>query len=226
MNQELINDPIVKAIAKAIAYTENGGKVDVDNPVAGKTGEAKSIYQFTPATWKNYSKEVFGQDNIPINSDTETAVVMHKVKGWLDKGYKPEQIASIWNAGPGEPDAYSGKFSNGSSSVGVNKKYNVPFNVPKYAQSVTNYTNKFLEEEKAKSNTPQAQEQPQATEEQKGKLTMLKDKLVNLLSNNVQHASAQEQPNVQNMPVMQQNQPPVQPIAQQNSQNMPGLLRR
>ena len=112
MNPEIIKDAEVRAIAKAIAYAENGGAPNIKNPSKGKTGEMKSIYQFTPATWKNYSKEVFGEI-VPMNEDTETAVVMHKVKNWLDEDKKQgleqdeivRRIASRWNAGTGEPDA-------------------------------------------------------------------------------------------------------------------------
>lgn len=137
MNQQ------VEAMTKAIAYAENGGAPDIDNPIAGKTGELKSIFQFTPNTWKNYAKQTFGDENTVLNADNETYVVMNKVKGWLDEGYKPEQIASMWNAGTGEPNAYTGKFSNGKPSVGVNKKYNVKFNVPEYTQKVLKYYNQF-----------------------------------------------------------------------------------
>ena len=63
--------------------------------------------------------------------------------GWLEKGYTPKQIASIWNAGPGEPNAYTGKFSDGSPSRGVNKKYGVKFDVPSYADKVDKYVSEF-----------------------------------------------------------------------------------
>jgi len=49
----------------------------------------------------------------------------------------------MWNAGTGEPDAWTGKFSNGHPSIGVNKQYGVPFNVPAYASKVQNYAKNF-----------------------------------------------------------------------------------
>ena len=127
--------PLANAITKAIAYTENGGAPDISDPSAGKTGEAKSIFQFTPATWKKDSLQVFGNPNTPISPDNETYVVQQKVSNWIKQGYNSKQIASMWNAGEGEPNAYTGKFSDGSSSTGVNKQYGVKFDVSKYADS-------------------------------------------------------------------------------------------
>lgn len=153
-----MDELLAHAVTKALAYAENGGAPNIDNPVAGKTGEMKSIFQFTPDTWKNYAKQVLNDENAELNADNETHVVNEKVKGWLSKGYKPEQIASMWNAGIGEPDAYTGTFSDGSPSKGTNKKYNVPFDVPSYAKKVAGYTEKFYNEKKG----GQQAQQPQA----------------------------------------------------------------
>lgn len=128
------------AIVKAIAYTENGGKPDAENPSAGKTGEAKSIFQFTPDTWNLYSKQVFGKEGVPINGNTEAAVVYHKVGDWLDKGFSTEQIASMWNAGEQKPDAYKQNWK------GVNQKYGVVYDTPAYAKKVANYAKQFENE--------------------------------------------------------------------------------
>jgi hypothetical protein len=137
------SDLLANSITKAIAYTENGGKVDIDNPVAGKTGEMKSIFQFTPGTWKLYAKQILGDENAPLNADNETYVVREKVKKWLAAGASPRQIAAMWNAGESEKDAHTGKFSTGKASVGVNQKYGVKFDVPGYANKVEKYVNEF-----------------------------------------------------------------------------------
>lgn len=131
-----------KLITKALAYTENGGAPNLNSPRAGKTGEMASIFQFTPDTWKHYSKEVLGRDT-PLSADSEAYVVNEKVKDWLKKGYKPEQIFSMWNAGQGEPNAYTGKFKNGQQSVGVNKKFGVKYNVPQYVAKANSYMSQF-----------------------------------------------------------------------------------
>ena len=109
----------------------------------------KSIFQYTPDTWKANSKEVFGKDDVPLTADNETYVTQQKVKKWVSKGYTARQIASMWNAGPGEPDAYTGKYSDGSPSVGVNKKYGVKFDVPSYANQVLAYSKEFYGQSKS-----------------------------------------------------------------------------
>lgn len=133
------NEELAKAITKALGYAENGGEPTPQNLRAGKTGEMKSIFQFTPDTWKNYSKQVFGQDT-PLTPANETWVVNKKVKEWLDKGFNTEQIASMWNAGEGKPNAHKENWK------GVNKKYGVAFDTPAYAKKVKSYTDKFIKE--------------------------------------------------------------------------------
>lgn len=124
------------AITKALAYTENGGKPDANNEKAGRSGELKSIFQFEPATWKTYSKEVTGQDNLPLTPENEGGVVYSKVTSWLKQGYNTMQIASLWNAG--QPDAYK-------DNIGTNKE-GVAFNTPEYAKKVQAYTDQFMNE--------------------------------------------------------------------------------
>lgn len=129
-------------IAKAIGYAENGGKPNIKKPKAGKTGEMASIFQYTPNTWKAYSKQILGKE-VPMTPDAETEVTQGKVQQWLDKGMTPEQIFSSWNAGTGEPDAYTGKFSDGSPSKGINKKYGVQYDVPGYVNKAMKYYKEF-----------------------------------------------------------------------------------
>lgn len=123
------------AIAKAIAYAENGGKPKLNALKAGKTGELKSIFQFMPKTWENYSKQTFGKV-VPLTHEAESEVVLKKVNQWLDKGYNESQIASMWNAGEGRPDAYKQNWK------GVNSK-GVAYDTPAYAKKVASYTRQF-----------------------------------------------------------------------------------
>lgn len=167
LSQEQFDD-LVASVVKGIAYTENGGKPNLANPVAGKTGEAKSIFQFLPSTWKGYAKEILGDENAPLNQENETKVVYEKVKKWLQDDYTVSQIGSMWNAGAGEPNAYKGKFEKttkthkaGDPSTGINKQYNVKFDVPGYASKVNDYSQKFFEERKNKYNVAETQTQPQ-----------------------------------------------------------------
>lgn len=150
-------DLLADSIVKGIAYTENGGKLDFNNIKAGKTGEIKSIFQFTPGTWKLYAKSELGDENAEVNPDNETYVARQKVKKWIDKGYTARQIASMWNAGEAEKDAYTGKFSTGKSSVGINQKYGVKYDVPGYANNVLKYSKQFYSEKTNQGTQPSSQ---------------------------------------------------------------------
>ena len=135
---------LAMAVTKAIGYTENGGAPDISNPSSGKTGEMKSIFQYEPETWKLDAEKILGNPNAPLTPDNETQVAYQTVLGDLKNGDTVSQIASSWNAGPAEKNAYTGKFSDGSSSVGVNPKYGVKYDVPSYAKKVLSYTKQFL----------------------------------------------------------------------------------
>ena len=159
-------NPQALKIVKALALTENGGKIDVKNTKAGKTGEMKSIFQFEPTTWKAYSKQVLGKE-VPLTPENESAVTYAKVSEWLDKGHTPDEIASMWNAGPAESDAYTGKFSDGSPSKGINKKYGVQYDVPGYVKKFNDYLGKVGEPPQSGTVPPQtsAPTMPQFTPE-------------------------------------------------------------
>jgi hypothetical protein len=122
----------------------------------------KSIYQYTPATWDAYSREVLGHE-ANMDANTESFVTYSKVKKWLDEGKSPKQILSMWNAGGGEPDAWTGKFSHGGDSVGTNK-YGVNYDVPSYVKKGLAHAKQFYVEMAQKQSipqTPQSQSQPQ-----------------------------------------------------------------
>lgn len=228
-------EKLVKAILKAIAYAENGGKPNVNNLKAGKTGERKSMYQFTPATWENYAQQVLGDKNAPLTPENEILVAHKKIADWVEDSIKsgvPEQeiasrIASIWNAGQGEPNAYKGTFSNGQPSKGINKKYNVAFDVPGYSNKVKNYTKEFLTElDKETPTIAQQPVQPQQGEKDYGTkaLSFLSERIKSMATGGISRASAQEQPSQQNsanMPLMGSPAPTSNPLAPMNSQNMP-----
>ena len=124
-------DPQAKAMAMAIRQTESGG----DFKAKGKSGEFGG-YQFTEPTWDSYAKKYGISSKLSdATPEQQNEVAYRKIKEWKDSGMNPGQIASAWNAGEGEKDAYTGKFSNGQPSTGTNK-YGVKFDVPAYATSV------------------------------------------------------------------------------------------
>lgn len=124
-------DPTVVNLAKAIRQTETGG----DFSATGKSGEY-GAYQFTNDTW-NKEAPKYGV-TVPLSQATpgqQNAVAYNKIKEWKDAGNNVTQIASMWNAGEGEPNAYTGTFADGSPATGVNK-FGVKYDVPTYAKSV------------------------------------------------------------------------------------------
>ena len=235
-------DHLVSSIVKGLAYKENGGKVDLNNIRAGKTGEMKSIFQFLPATWKGYAKEVLGDENAPLNNENETKVVHEKVSKWLKEGRNVKQIASMWNAGTGEPDAWDGTFKAttkthkaGDPSKGILKKSGVAYDVPTYARDVEDYSKKFFDERMAnKMPTPNPAAVSEVPDEPKqNKMAkandILSDFVKKLAGGGIQKASAMEKPDQTNpatMPLMQPNAPQEQPVKTETAANMPGLLGR
>lgn len=145
--QQITSDPRTIAYTKAIAYQENGGKPNIKNPSAGKSGEMKSIFQYTPKTWRGYAQQVFGDPNTPMTADNETFVTMSKVHNWIQQGHSIQEIASMWNAGESKKDAYKQNWKGVNSS-------GVKYDTPAYAKNVANYADKFLKEETVKSQAP------------------------------------------------------------------------
>ncbi len=97
----------------------------------GNSGEF-GAYQFTPKTWKSLCLKYVGKEldiRIPDNQDY---IAFLKIKSLIEKGYSDEEIASIWNSGS---SVWYGK-------VGVNK-FGVPYNVPKYVNTVIKLKNEI-----------------------------------------------------------------------------------
>lgn len=128
-------DPQVVNLAKAIRQHESGG--DFTRP--GKSGEYGG-YQYTEPTWDAYSKE-FGI-NVPLRQaspEQQNEVTYKKIKQWKDSGYNVGQVASMWNAGPGKPNAYL------EGHKGVNQ-YGVEYDTPLYAKKISEYYQQYKNE--------------------------------------------------------------------------------
>ena len=127
-------DNSVVNLIKAISKVESGGNINA----VGASGEGGS-YQFLPSTW-NESAKKYGI-NVPLEQATagqQNAVAYNIVKEWKDKGYNVTQIASMWNAGSGRPNAFKENWR------GVNDKgvaYDTPAYVAKVAQEYVNFKN-------------------------------------------------------------------------------------
>lgn len=108
-------DPNVVNLTKAIRAVESGA----DFTARGKSGEF-GAYQFIPATWANASQKFLGAQ-VPLEQATpvqQNEVAYKQVKAWKDAGYNVGQVASMWNAGAGRPNAYL-EGNKGVNSQGV-----------------------------------------------------------------------------------------------------------
>jgi hypothetical protein len=128
-------DPNVIALAKAIRQQETGNR-----PIAGKTGELPSRYQFMPGTWKSSSEKYLGGgQSHDLTLENENTVAYNIIKDLKDQGYNPGQIASIWNSGHPDPYYLGGGTGKGESS----KAPGVYYDVPKYTKNVYNLYKNF-----------------------------------------------------------------------------------
>ena len=149
-------DQNVQALMRAISIQESGNKAVL--PQEKGIGGA-SIYQYTTGTWKGVAEKYLGDANAPLTRANENKATYFRIKDWKDSGKNPAQIASMWNAGEGEPDAYKGTFSNGGTSSGTNK-YGVDFNVPAHTKKVmANFRNE-LSKIKPRTKSVLAAEEP------------------------------------------------------------------
>lgn len=144
-------DPQVVSLAKAIRTVESN-----NNFTARSKDGSFGAYQFIKPTWEATSKK-YG-----VNAEWEKAtpqqqneVAYKQLKEWKDKGYNVGQIASMWNAGPGKPDAYK-EGLKGTNKDGVN------YDVAAYAKKVAENYHKYKSE--TISSTPETPETPQVPE--------------------------------------------------------------
>lgn len=133
MNPTQIN-PVAINAAKAIRQQESGGNYSLP----GKSGEY-GAYQFTEPTWNSYAGQ-YGI-NVPLKQATreqQNEVVTRKINDWISSGKAKNigEIASMWNAGEGKPQAYL------ENNVGTNE-YGVHFDTPAYAKAVAEHYQQF-----------------------------------------------------------------------------------
>lgn len=117
-------------LAKSIRRAETGDSQDPYNQ-KGASGEF-GAYQFMPQTYKNYAQKYLGDQNAQPSVENQNKIAYSFVKEKKDSGYNPAQIASMWNAGEGKPDAYKQNWK-GTNSEGVS------YDTPAYAQKVSNF---------------------------------------------------------------------------------------
>lgn len=116
------------ALAKAIRKAETGtsSKPYQAKGASGETG----AYQFMPDTWRQWSKQYLGKENAPLSVENQNKVAYSRIKELKDQGYKPAEIASMWNSG--RADSYK------QGKKGTNK-YGASYDVPAYVAKVSSY---------------------------------------------------------------------------------------
>lgn len=118
-------DPQAVSLAKAIGIAESGGNYNAK----GKSGEF-GAYQFMPETYKAYAGKYLGNPNAEPSIENQNKIAYSFIKEKKDQGYNPAQIASMWNAGEGRPNAYK------EGHAGVNQM-GVKYDTPSYVKSVS-----------------------------------------------------------------------------------------
>lgn len=129
-------NPTAQILTNAIGKQENGGGA-LNYSAKGKSGEY-GAYQWIPDSWNAMSSK-FGV-NVPLEQATpeqQNQVAYSQVNDWLSKGYSPAQVASMWNAGEGAPNAYEGNSGTNSSGVHYDTQQYAA-NVQKYAEQLYN----------------------------------------------------------------------------------------
>jgi muramidase (phage lysozyme) len=119
-------DPGAVNVAKSIRQVESNGNFSAK----GASGEY-GAYQWLPSTWSNMASQagLGGVDLKDATASQQNQVAYTQIKKWKDEGYNVGQIASMWNAGAGAPNAYQ------DNNVGTNKE-GVSYNTPAYAEKV------------------------------------------------------------------------------------------
>ena len=146
-------DTQVVDLAKAIRENESRGNFNA----RGASGEWGG-YQFTQGTWDNYAKEAgvnakWGE----ASPQQQNEVAYKKLKQWKDQGYNVGQIASMWNAGPGRPNAYAENWK-GTNAYGV--EYDTPAYAKKVAEAYQKYKSERVLAER-KTQVPTTTTQPE-----------------------------------------------------------------
>lgn len=126
-------DPTIFALTKAIKYSETGGGNTYT--ATGQSGEF-GAYQFMPSTYKLYAKKYLGDENAQPSMENQNKIAYSFVKEKKESGFNPAQIASMWNAGEGRPNAYRENW-RGTNSKGVS------YDTPAYAAKVSKYYQQF-----------------------------------------------------------------------------------
>lgn len=137
------------ALTKAIRQKESGGNYKA----VGDAGTSTGAYQFQPATWKGYAKDILGDSNAPMTEENQNAVTYGKIKQWKDSGLGPAEIAGKWNSG--SEKGWENKV--GTTTINGQK---IKYNTPQYAKDVVDIFKQKYNEVSAKYGSQQPTNEP------------------------------------------------------------------
>ena len=139
-------DPQIVALTKAIGHEESGG--NYTQP--GDNGHSYGAYQWNngntpiskgqaPVNWQTDASKYLGQGDYStvdsMTKENQDKVAYSKVSDLASQGYKPAQIASIWNTG--SPDKYKTMGKGYNAAQGVN------YDPSTYVNNVAKYYKQF-----------------------------------------------------------------------------------
>jgi len=102
-NQTTQYDPQAVAMVRAIRLQESSNNYNAPKEKAGTS--LGGGYQYQEPTWRQYAKEILGDENAEFTPENQDKVTYGKVKQWKDQGLQPKDIAHKWNPGdPSYPD--------------------------------------------------------------------------------------------------------------------------
>ena len=142
-NNQTQLDPNALTLTKAIGLQEGGGQINYN--AKGGSGET-GAYQWMPETWKAQAQSVLGDANAPMTPENQNQVAYTWVKSKLDAGNTPAQVASMWNAGEGNPNAWQG-------NAGTNKS-GVSYDTQAYAKGVQKYASQLWNQQNPQQPAP------------------------------------------------------------------------
>lgn len=148
-------DPKIKAFTLAIRDAETGGNYTAK----GASGESGG-YQFMPGRFSELAKKYLGDEKAPMTPENQNKVTYSYVKEKKDQGYQPPQIASMWNAGEGRPNAYKENWR------GVNSQ-GVAYDTPAYVSKVETAYKKYAPTAEASTVIPETLETTLGVNQQK-----------------------------------------------------------
>lgn len=94
--------PKASKIAEALAQIESGGNYNAVGPtVKGKNAYGK--YQIMEQNVPSWGKAATGQEvtlnQFKTDKSLQDRIALYKIQGYLDQGYSPQDIASLWLSG-------------------------------------------------------------------------------------------------------------------------------